>query len=76
MRQPRPDLDCCVIKKTDVNTGMLYADYSSDTLKPNPVTLLVDYVIYNACLSRNNACARLLNFLPEKQAYVLNISFH
>jgi len=28
---------------------MLFADYSADTLKANPVTLLVDYIIYNAC---------------------------
>ena len=46
MRQPRPDLDCCFIKKIDVNTGMLFADYSADTLKANPVTLLVEYIIY------------------------------
>jgi len=46
--------------------GILFADYPADTLKANPVTLLVDYITYNACLSRNNACARFLRFLPEK----------
>ena len=75
MRQPRTDLDCCIIKKTDANTRMLFADYSPDTLKANPVTLLVSYITYNACLSRNNACARFLHFLPERHGYFLKYLF-